>query len=116
MSKKADLNFEKLKTFLLDHRDEILRDEAQTEESRKPVTLDQTSVGRLSRMDALQNQAMALETERRRILDLKRIDAALKRLEGGDYGYCVNCGDEISPKRLEFDPAIPTCIDCASKT
>ena len=51
-----------------------------------PVQLDQTSVGRLSRMDAMQRQAMAQETERRRHNDLRRIDAALKRIETGEEG------------------------------
>ena len=82
-------------------------------ESRKPVELDQSRVGRLSRMDALQDQAMALETERRREIELRRIDAALERVASGDYGYCLTCGEEIQPKRLELDPATPVCIDCA---
>jgi DnaK suppressor protein len=82
-------------------------------ESRKPVELDQTSVGRLSRMDALQGQAMALETEQRRKNELGKIERALIRVDEGEYGYCLNCGEEIAPKRLELDPAIPMCIDCA---
>jgi DnaK suppressor protein len=79
----------------------------------KPVELDQTSVGRLSRMDAMQVQAMAQETERRRNLDLQRAQTALERLDAGDYGYCLRCDDEIPVKRLEFDPAVTTCVDCA---
>ena len=86
---------------------------ASSRESRKPVELDQSRVGRLSRMDALQDQAMALETERRREVELRRIDAAFDRLKTGEYGYCLTCGEEIEPKRLEFDPATPVCIDCA---
>ena len=83
-------------------------------ESRAPVELDQTKVGRLSRMDALQNQAMAQEAERRRRLEGQRIAAALQRLEDGEYGYCVACGEAIVPARLDLDPAVPTCIGCAS--
>lgn len=79
----------------------------------KPVELDQTSVGRLSRMDAMQVQAMAQETERRRHLDLQRVQSALERLAEGDYGYCLVCDEEIPRKRLEFDPAVTTCVDCA---
>ena len=79
----------------------------------KPVLLDQTSVGRLSRMDAMQVQAMAQETERRRHVDLKRIETALARLKLGDYGFCLLCDDDIPVKRLEFDPAVTTCVDCA---
>ncbi|MGF1625231.1 MAG: TraR/DksA family transcriptional regulator [Alphaproteobacteria bacterium] len=79
-----------------------------------PVELDQTTVGRLSRMDALQGQAMAQETARRRGLELQRIDAALARVDAGDYGYCVRCDEPIEPGRLKVDPATPTCVACAS--
>lgn len=78
------------------------------------VELDQTKVGRLSRMDAMQGQAMARETARRRELELKRIAAALARLDEGEYGYCVRCGELIAAGRLKSDPAAPTCIRCAS--
>ena len=64
-------------------------------------------------MDALQNQAMALEAERRRRLELQRIEASLKRLEAGDFGYCVTCGEQIPLRRLELDPTLPTCVACA---
>ncbi len=83
-------------------------------DARKPVTLDQTSVGRLSRMDALQGQAMQLETERRRENERSRIRAALERIESGDFGYCAVCGDDIAVKRLAHDPSVATCVDCAS--
>ncbi len=85
----------------------------QSAESRRPVTLDQTSVGRISRVDALQAQAMAIETERRRGVEGKRIDAALARLDGGEYGECLSCGGDIAPARLELDPAATVCIACA---
>ena len=81
---------------------------------RAPVELDQQSVGRLSRMDALQVQAMAQATSRRRAGELKRVAAALERMEAGEYGYCVECGEEIAMRRLELDPATPLCIQCAS--
>ncbi len=79
----------------------------------KPVELDQTRVGRLSRMDALQHQAMAQETERRRQQELTRIDAALVRLRNGSYGDCVECGEPIANKRLDLDPSVLYCIACA---
>ena len=72
-------------------RDVVQRDSELTEKERKPVALDQSMVGRLSRMDALQNQAMALEAERRRGVELQRIDAALARIEEGEFGYCAAC-------------------------
>ena len=94
-------------------REEILRDSELTADERKPVALDQSMVGRLSRMDALQNQAMALEAERRRGIEIRRIDAALARIEQGEYGYCGICGEEIERKRLQHDPTVTSCIVCA---
>lgn len=85
-----------------------------SKDSTKPVELDQASVGRLSRMDAMQVQAMALAAEERRRDELQRIEAAFKRIESGDYGYCISCDEEIVSKRLELDPTILTCIQCAS--
>ncbi|NNG11683.1 MAG: TraR/DksA family transcriptional regulator [Halobacteria archaeon] len=79
------------------------------------VELDQTSVGRLSRMDALQGQAMSQERGRRREIELRGIAAALQRIELGDYGYCVSCDEPIARKRLDFDPAATQCIACAEK-
>lgn len=84
-----------------------------TADDRKPVELDQTTVGRLSRVDALQRQAMAQATDRQRQVQMQRLRAALDRLDAGDYGHCVRCGDEIAIRRLEIDPAAPTCIACA---
>ena len=82
-------------------------------EDSAPVELDQTRVGRLSRMDALQQQAMAKETLRRRELELKKLDLALERLDEDEFGYCVQCGDKIEPRRLDVDPSVPICVGCA---
>ena len=79
-------------------------------ENTSPVELDQTQQGRLSRMDAMQQQAMADETQRRRHVRLVQIDAALARLDDGEYGYCVTCGEEINADRLALDPAITLCL------
>lgn len=84
-----------------------------SEEARATVMLDQQAVGRLSRMDALQGQAMAQASERQRRAEIDKINAALKRLDDGDYGYCVTCGEEIPEKRLAVDAAAPFCIGCA---
>lgn len=77
------------------------------------VTLDQQSVGRLSRMDALQNQAMAKASHARRMVERSQLVAALRRIEEGEFGYCEDCGDDIALPRLELDPAAAKCIDCA---
>lgn len=80
------------------------------------VELDQSAVGRLSRMDAMQAQAMAQASGQRRAEMLRRITAALKRIDDGDYGVCLECDEPINPKRLEFDPTVLLCVDCASKS
>jgi len=82
-------------------------------EDRKPVELDQQSVGRLSRLDSMQVQAMAKAADSRRAMEIRRIDAAINRLENDAYGWCVECGEDIAPKRLESDPAAPRCSTCA---
>ncbi len=103
-----------LREALLRIAEEIRASDDATSASRAPVELDQQSVGRLSRMDALQVQAMAMETSRRRAGELKRIAAALARMDEGEYGYCAECGEEIAARRLELDPATPLCVECAS--
>lgn len=78
------------------------------------VQLDQTKVGRLSRMDALQAQAMAQASGERRAAQLREIDAALRRIDDGSYGDCERCETPINPRRLDADPTARLCIDCAS--
>ncbi len=84
-----------------------------SEDGRAPVTLQQDSVGRLSRMDAMQQQAMAQAQERRRAAEARRIEAALARLDEGEWGYCLRCGEEIAERRLAHDPSVATCVTCA---
>ena len=84
------------------------------DESAAIVELDQSKVGRLSRMDAMQAQAMAQAAGQRREQMLRRIEAALERLDNDEYGYCKECDEPINPKRLEFDPTADLCIACAS--
>jgi DnaK suppressor protein len=86
-----------------------------TREDSRPVALDQAAVGRLSRMDAMQMQAMAQATSRRREEQLLRIGAALRRMDEGDYGWCIDCGEEIDVRRLRIDPAATLCVACAEK-
>lgn len=91
-------------------RDALLETSASGTET---VELDQSRQGRLSRMDALQAQAMSVETARRREQTLARIAAALRRIEEGEYGWCSDCGEPIARRRLKIDPAAPQCIACA---
>jgi len=89
---------------------------AAHEDDRRPVELDQARQGRLSRMEAMQEQAMAIEVERRREVELARVDTALERLAKEVYGLCVTCGEPIEPRRLAFDPSTPLCLGCARRS
>lgn len=98
---------------LAERREELEGLSEISKEARDTVELDQQAVGRLSRMDAMQQQAMAEAQERTRQLDLQRIELAERRLREGDYGYCVECDEEIPDGRLAIDPMAERCVRCA---
>ncbi|MBC8209745.1 MAG: TraR/DksA family transcriptional regulator [Gammaproteobacteria bacterium] len=104
---------EQLRQKLVLQRQAINELEATLVEGCQTVELDQSKVGRLSRMDAMQSQQMALEAARRRKLQLVNIERALARVKKEEYGYCLECGEEIDFRRLQFSPASSHCIRCA---
>ena len=85
---------------------------SNSRESRAPVQLDQQSVGRLSRMDAMQQQSMDVAREERRQARLAALASARRWIDSDDYGYCLGCGEEIAEARLKIDPAVTLCVDC----
>lgn len=105
---------EELRAQLLASRDALLQVADANAEAGATVALDPAREGRLSRMDALQGQAMANATGERRRHELARIAAALRRIDSGEYGECIECGEPVAPGRLRADPAATHCIDCAS--
>jgi DnaK suppressor protein len=76
------------------------------------VQLDQTLVGRVSRIDALQQQSMAVSTREKARLKLKKVQHALNAMESGDYGYCRQCDEFISFGRLNAQPEASLCLPC----
>lgn len=108
-----DAEIAAFQTRLLTERSALAMDDAGGAEDRGTVVLDQQSVGRLSRMDALQRQAMAEAQSRRRAARQLRIDAALRRIDAGEFGFCQECGEDIARARLDLDPTVPTCVSCA---
>ena len=96
-------------------RAELLALMESSENERSPVELDQSRVGRLSRMDAMQVQAMANAAESRRQRELQKLEAASRRIADESYGECLSCGEWIAEKRLLLDPAATLCIECASR-
>ncbi|MEM7003204.1 MAG: TraR/DksA C4-type zinc finger protein [Pseudomonadota bacterium] len=98
---------------LLALRETLHAEAQQGEAAAGTVELDQSKVGRLSRMDALQGQAMAQAAQVRRQQSLKLVELALQRLAAGEYGDCVDCEEPIDPRRLAVDPLARRCIQCA---
>ncbi|MDZ7668881.1 MAG: TraR/DksA C4-type zinc finger protein [Gammaproteobacteria bacterium] len=96
-------------------RAEILELHEVRGEASAVVKLDQSSTGRLSRVDSLQRQAMAQHGQRQALARLRSIDAAVRRCHDGTYGLCIDCDEPIDERRLEVDPAAALCIDCASQ-
>jgi DnaK suppressor protein len=84
-------------------------------ETRSAVELDQQSVGRLSRVDALQTQQMALAADRSRQARIQLIRQALERIKSGEFGYCLVCDEPIAQGRLNADPSTPVCVNCAAQ-
>ena len=112
--KETEIDTQALRALLLEKRRSLLAAATHRQDSTEVVELDQTRVGRLSRMDAMQAQAMAQETQRRDRLEINRVVAALQRFDSDEYGYCLRCGEIIAAARLQVDPAATLCISCAS--
>lgn len=112
--KMNDAKIDQFRAMLKAMQTQLAAQDDIAQDNQKTVVLDQQSVGRLSRMDALQQQAMANATKARRAQQYARIDAAFLRMQDGEYGYCTNCGEDIALNRLELDPAVATCIACAA--
>ena len=112
---RDDIDLEYFKKRLNERLEAINETQERQKNETAPVELDQGRVGRLTRMDAMQQQAMAHATARLADLERQRIQSALGRMQSGDYGYCIICDEEIAEGRLQFDPSILTCIVCAKE-
>ncbi len=85
---------------------------ADTASAARPVELDQPTMGRLSRMDAIQQQKM-LEANRMAMKSrMQLVGAALGRLNEDDYGDCMSCGESIAYSRLKARPESVFCVGC----
>ena len=100
---------------LLDLQEQIMGVAALVGESARTVELDQNRVGRLSRMDAMQGQAIAQASAERQAEQLNLIELALARIDDNEFGFCLECDNDIAIARLDADPMVKCCIECASK-
>lgn len=92
----------------------LARDLESSAEAARPVALDQPSVGRVSRIDAIQQQKMLEANRASQRSRLQLVRAALRRIEEGSYGECLGCEEPIAPARLEARPETPLCLECQS--
>jgi DnaK suppressor protein len=115
MNNKSGTYLADMRARLLELREQLESVAAVGDDSSQTVELDQARVGRLSRMDALQAQAMSQASGRRREMMLRKISAALERVDNDDYGHCQSCEEMISCGRLESDPTAVLCIECATR-
>jgi DnaK suppressor protein len=83
-----------------------------TEAALRPVELDQAAVGRISRIDSLQNQGLTRNLQEREQAKLGQVITAFQRLEVGTYGVCTECSSPIPFVRLDVFPETPTCTAC----
>ncbi len=111
----TDQQIEELIQQLRDLHDELEELLDKTGETAKPVKLDQQSVGRVSRMDAIQHQQMAKANRKQMQIQLQMIKVALEAMAEGDYGYCRSCDEPIAFARLQAKPETPLCVACQSK-
>ena len=96
-------------------KEELQEQINQGKDSIGVVTLDQTLIGRLSRMDAIQQQNMAISNHTSAALRLKKVQIALNAIQKKEYGYCNKCHDAIGYARLEAQPEANLCINCQDK-
>ena len=109
------VDFDQLRRRLLEDRSALQLRLNEHQQAGATVQLDQTRVGRLSRMDAMQQQAMAKAELSRAKQQLRRIGNALQRLDADDFGFCVDCGEAIAAARLLVDPTVVLCFACAEQ-
>lgn len=111
MRKLTDKQRSELHRALLELREELQKQLEDSTDGAKPISLDEP-IGRLSRMDAMQQQSMVQANRRTARNRLTRIEAALHRYDGEAYGLCVECEEEIGYARLKAQPESPFCIGC----
>ena len=112
---RTDIDLKYFKKRLEERLKEIIEEQQYKKTGTTPVELDQARIGRLSRMDAIQQQAIAKAAARLVDMERQRIQSALARMRIDEYGYCIICEEDIAEGRLQFDPSVMTCISCAEE-
>ncbi|MEP1033390.1 TraR/DksA C4-type zinc finger protein [Ekhidna sp.] len=85
---------------------------ADYKEQSKPVTLD-NSIGRISRMDAINNKSITESALRQAELKLSKLHQALDTIDTPDFGLCIKCKQSIPLGRILLMPESNKCVKCA---
>ena len=112
MNQLTPNQLQKLRSSLLASRAKLEQQLQDGESATDVVVLDQTTVGRVSRVDAMQQQSMAVSTRANAQVTLRQVIAALRRIIEDDYGYCSRCDELIEFKRLQVQPQASHCLNC----
>jgi DnaK suppressor protein len=83
-------------------------------EETKPIS-PENSIGRVSRMDAINNKSVAEAALRSSKRKLAALQHALTKIDSPEFGKCSRCGGRIKPARLMFLPESSQCVRCAAR-
>ena len=103
---------ESIRNNILERIDETKQEIEELKELTKPISPD-NAIGRVSRMDAINNKTINDAALRERKSKLQKLERALEKSQTEKFGICVKCGDEIPLGRLEFMPWTTKCVKCA---
>lgn len=112
LSDLADAERAELHVALQALADELREALDESEEAARPVALDQQAIGRVSRIDAIQQQKMLEATRSAQRVRLQQVRAALVRVSEGEFGDCLECGEGVGYARLKVRPESALCIEC----
>lgn len=114
MSELSLAQVEELLSELHRLREDLKRQIDRSHDGVQPVSLDEP-IGRLTRMDAIQQQKMTMATRRETEIRSLQVESALLRHKAGDYGFCVECEEPVGFPRLKVKPEAASCIACQSR-
>lgn len=103
---------QELRSLLQSNKTKLEQQLLDAESATGIVTLDQSSVGRVSRVDAMQQQSMAVSTRAKAEASLRKVIIALQRMDREDFGYCGQCDEPIQFNRLKVQPQASHCLKC----
>lgn len=102
VSKQIELEISKTQEIIIEYR-----------EASQPIA-PENAIGRLSRMDAINNQSVTKAALSKAEEKLKGLKYLKGRLTDPDFGKCARCKSEIPLPRMLFMPQSPFCVHCAS--